>query len=309
MRHGTAFALLLPYILAGQDIAGEWQGTIKFGKIENRLVVTIARRANGAWTASEVTPDEGSNPVSASSVDFDGTTLRIAFDDIRTAYIGVLNEARNSLKGTLTQNSAVALDLDRATDESSWRRDRTRHKIHFIEADDNVRLEVVDWGGSGRPLILLAGGNNHAHAFDNFAPKLTSSYRVYGISRRGSGGSSAPPPSRANYDADRLGDDVLAVIAALNLNNPILVGPRWQGRNLARLAPATRSGLPGWFIWTLDTGMPTMQVLLWHSRSARLQWLKKGSPAFKTHSAPVDGNTRASTCQSSPSMHFLTSAA
>ena len=233
MRHGTAFALLLPYILAGQDIAGEWQGTIKFGKIENRLVVTIARRANGAWTASEVTPDEGSNPVSASSVDFDGTTLRIAFDDIRTAYIGVLNEARNSLKGTLTQNSAVALDLDRATDESSWRRDRTRHKIHFIEADDNVRLEVVDWGGSGRPLILLAGGNNHAHAFDNFAPKLTSSYRVYGISRRGSGGSSAPPPSRANYDADRLGDDVLAVIAALNLNNPILVGHSLAGEELS----------------------------------------------------------------------------
>jgi hypothetical protein len=32
------------------------------------------------------------------------------------------------------------------------------------------RFEVVDWGGSGGPLILLAGGNNHAHSFDKFAP-------------------------------------------------------------------------------------------------------------------------------------------
>ena len=133
----------------------------------------------------------------------------------------------------MTQGSPVPLDLDRASDESSWRRDRTPHKIHFIEVDNNVRLEVVDWGGSGGPLILLAGGNNHAHSFDKFAPKLTSAYRVYGISRRGSGASSAPPPTRANYAADRLGDDVVAVIAMLNLDRPVLVGHSLAGQELS----------------------------------------------------------------------------
>jgi len=68
----------------------------------------------------------------------------------------------------------------------------------FRDRYKNVKLEVVNWGGAGRPLILLAGGNNHAHSFDKFAPRLTSVYRVYGITRRGSGGAQqaeAGPPS------------------------------------------------------------------------------------------------------------------
>jgi len=43
---------------------------------------------------------------------------------------------------------------------------------------------------------------------------------VYGISRRGYGASSSP---ESGYTADRLGDDVLAVIDALKLNRPVLV--------------------------------------------------------------------------------------
>ena len=185
MRHTLALVILLPSILLGQDIAGDWQGTVKVGKFEARLVVTIAKRANRGWTASEVTPDDGSNPILGNSVSFDGSTLKIAFDAVRT-YEGVLSEGKNSFKGTWTQGSPIPLDLDRANEESSWRRDRTPHKIHFIEVYEQVRLEVVDWGGSGRPLILLAGGNNSAHEFDRFAPKLTTTSHVYGISRRGS---------------------------------------------------------------------------------------------------------------------------
>jgi len=75
--------MLLQGMLSAQDIAGDWQGKVKFGKNEIRLVVTIAKGANGGWTASEVTPDEGSNPVLASSVTFDGSTLKIGFDAIR----------------------------------------------------------------------------------------------------------------------------------------------------------------------------------------------------------------------------------
>ena len=161
------------------------------GNTEFRVVMNIAKTAQGGWTVTEYTPDEGSNGVVASSVTFDGKTLKLAFDGIRATYEGILTAS-----------------------ESSWRRDQTSH-------DGNVKLEVVDWDGSGRVLILLAGGNNTAHSFDRFAPKLTTAYRVYGITRRGSGVSSAPPPTREKYAADRLGDDVLAVIAALKLNRPI----------------------------------------------------------------------------------------
>src|SRR5580700_10422781 len=102
----------------------------------------------------------------------------------------------------------------------SWR-DPSPHKVEFVAVDENVKLELLDWGGSGRPLVLLAGLGNTAHVFDDFAPKLTSEYHVYGITRRGFGSSSAPA---AGYSADRLGDDVLEVLDALKLEKPVLVG-------------------------------------------------------------------------------------
>jgi non-heme chloroperoxidase len=233
MRHTVAVAILLSGVLCGQDIAGDWQGALKFAKAEIRVVINIAKTPDGGWTAAEFTPDDGSNGVVASSVTFDGSTLKLAFDQIRATYEGTLTESRNSFKGTLTQGSARPLDLEHATEESSWRRDRAPHKIQFVTVEENVKLEVVDWGGSGRALVLLAGGNNTVHSFDRFAPKLTTAYRVYGITRRGSGTSSAPAPTKANYAADRLGDDILAVMATLKLDRPILVGHSLAGEELS----------------------------------------------------------------------------
>src|SRR5580704_12952328 len=102
--------------------------------------------------------------------------------------------------------------------------------IQFVTVDKDVRLEVVDWGGSGRPLVLLAGLGGTAHSFDKFAPKLTNAYHVYGITRRGFGASSVPA---SGYSADQLGDDVLGVIDALRLNRPVLVGHSLAGEELS----------------------------------------------------------------------------
>jgi pimeloyl-ACP methyl ester carboxylesterase len=85
---------------------------------------------------------------------------------------------------------------------TTWK-DPSPHTTRFVSADDNVRLEVLDWGGSGRPLVLLAGGGDTADVFDDFAPKLSAGYHVYGITRRGFGASGF---SARNFGADRLGD-------------------------------------------------------------------------------------------------------
>jgi non-heme chloroperoxidase len=99
--------------------------------------------------------------------------------------------------------------------------DLSPHKVQFVTVDENVRLEVLDWGGAGRPIVLLAGLGNTAHVFDDFAPKLASGYHVYGTTRRGFGASSVPA---AGYDACRLGDDVIAVLDSLKLSKTLLVG-------------------------------------------------------------------------------------
>jgi pimeloyl-ACP methyl ester carboxylesterase len=103
-------------------------------------------------------------------------------------------------------------------------------------------LEVLDWGGSGRPIVLIAGGGNTAHVFDDFAPRLTDHYRVYGITRRGFGASGY---SATDNPADRLGDDVAAVIDALNLKKPILVGHSIGGVELSSLANSHPSRVAG----------------------------------------------------------------
>ena len=111
--------------------------------------------------------------------------------------------------------------------------DVSPHTVQMIPVEPDVKLEVLDWGGTGRPLVLLAGMGDTAHVFDTFAPKLAARYHVYGITRRGFGVSSKPEFVTANYNAARLGDDVLAVIAALHLSQPILAGHSLAGEELS----------------------------------------------------------------------------
>jgi len=113
--------------------------------------------------------------------------------------------------------------------------DISPHAIQFVPVDKDVKLEVLDWGGHGRPLIFLAGLGFDAHVYDSFAPRLVSAYHVYGITRRGFGASSTPKPDCGNYSADRLGDDILAVIDALNIERPVLIGHSLGGEELSSL--------------------------------------------------------------------------
>jgi pimeloyl-ACP methyl ester carboxylesterase len=105
-------------------------------------------------------------------------------------------------------------------------------RVAFITVDTDVTLEVLDWGGSGRPVVLLAGNGQTAHSFDDFAPRLAQFYHVYGITRRGFGASSKPA---VGYRTDRRADDVLAVIDSLALERPVLAGHSLAGDELSSI--------------------------------------------------------------------------
>jgi pimeloyl-ACP methyl ester carboxylesterase len=133
--------------------------------------------------------------------------------------------------GTTALDESLS-DEQQSTAETGSR-DESPHTVHFVTVDSNIKLEVLDWGGSGREIVLLAGLGNTAHVFDDFALKLTGTYHVYGITRRGFGNSSSPRATPKNYSADRLGDDVLAVIRSLGLKRPVLVGHSIAGEELS----------------------------------------------------------------------------
>jgi pimeloyl-ACP methyl ester carboxylesterase len=111
--------------------------------------------------------------------------------------------------------------------------DVAQTEVRFVTVEPGVKLEVKDWGGTGKPVVLLAGLGGTLHGFDQFAPRLTGRYHVYGITRRGYGASSAPDPIDGNYAADRLGDDVLSVLDQMKIRRPVLIGHSFAGEELS----------------------------------------------------------------------------
>src|SRR5215207_9017903 len=90
-----------------------------------------------------------------------------------------------------------------------WR-DPSPHQVRFVTVAPSVKLEVLDWGGTGRP-ILFVGCYLSGHVYDDIAPKLTDRCHVYAVTRRGVGASDRPT---SGYDPQRRADDVLEVMGA-----------------------------------------------------------------------------------------------
>lgn len=129
--------------------------------------------------------------------------------------------------------------------------DSSPHVSRFVNVGGGVRLEVLDWGGAGRPIVLLAGGGDTGHVFDDFAPKLTATLHVYGITRRGFGASTF---SSSDTGPDRLADDVLAVLDYLHLSSPVLVGHSIAGQELSSIATRHSDRVAG--LVYLEAGYP-----------------------------------------------------
>lgn len=71
-----------------------------------------------------------------------------------------------------TTGLVLSVLLGQAQGGVKWH-DPANHHVQFVTVQEGVQLEVLDWGGSGRPIVLLAGSGNTAHVFDDFAPRLT----------------------------------------------------------------------------------------------------------------------------------------
>jgi pimeloyl-ACP methyl ester carboxylesterase len=132
---------------------------------------------------------------------------------------------------TLSVSIMLGMAIAVLSAQKPWQ-DPTRHTIQFVTVDQGVRLEVLDWGGSGRNVVLLTGSGHTAHVYDEFAPELTDCCHVYGITRRGFGASSRPA---SGYDDQRLADDVFRAIEEIKISKPILIGHSMAGGEMTTL--------------------------------------------------------------------------
>jgi len=191
-----AIVVLLVFAACAPDITGDWEGTLKLGGDELRVILEVAKDPTGGWTATSVVVNPSGIPsrFHVGAVSLEGSTLKFSIEEVSGAYEGKLDAGGKSINGSWIQEQRLPLDLQRTTKETAWH-DPSPHSVRFVTVERDVRLEVLDWGGSGRPLVLLTGLGNDAHIYDNLAPKLAGTCHVYGITRRGFGASSAPDPS------------------------------------------------------------------------------------------------------------------
>lgn len=135
---------------------------------------------------------------------------------------------RPAISATFVALTLLAAGACRKT--ASWS-DSSRHKNAFIAAN-GVRLNYLDWGGSGPALILIHGIFDNPHIFDDLAPAFTDRFHVIAYARRGHGLSEAKAP----YDTATLTQDLRGLMDALGITKAHLAGWSMGGNELTAMA-------------------------------------------------------------------------
>ncbi len=102
----------------------------------------------------------------------------------------------------------------------------------FVTAN-GIKLHYLDWGGHGDTLVFLAGFDDTAHVYDDFAPQFTDRFHVLGLTRRGYGESDKPV---TGYDASTRVEDIHGFLDALQIARASFVGHSMAGDELTLFA-------------------------------------------------------------------------
>jgi esterase len=93
-----------------------------------------------------------------------------------------------------------------------------------------MNFHYLDWGTAGKPpFVLLHGGAQTAHSWDDFAPVVRNDYHVYALDQRGHGDSDWAPDG--DYHRTTHCKDVAAFVSTLDFGPHLLVGLSMGGIN------------------------------------------------------------------------------
>lgn len=98
-----------------------------------------------------------------------------------------------------------------------------------------LRFHTLDWGTAGLPpVVLLHGGAQTGHSFDEVSPALARRHHVVALDQRGHGDTDWAP----RYDRDAFVGDVGALLDHLGWQSAALVGMSLGGLNAIAFAAA-----------------------------------------------------------------------
>jgi uncharacterized protein len=94
-----------------QDIAGDWQGTLKAGPVELRLLFHISKTDNGGWQGTMDSIDQAANGLRLASIKLKDSKLSFAVPSVRGLYDGKVNAAGTAIEGLWSQGEPLPLNL------------------------------------------------------------------------------------------------------------------------------------------------------------------------------------------------------
>ena len=104
----------------GQDLLGNWQGTLKVGK-DLRIIFNIYKGDKDGFSAKMYSIDQTPQPIPVNSVTKSGSSIKISVEMLGGSYQGRLSDDGKTMTGTFTQGAqSFPLVLVRATPETAW---------------------------------------------------------------------------------------------------------------------------------------------------------------------------------------------
>ena len=129
-------------VLLAQDMTGTWQGTLKAGQQELRIVIQITKD-DGKLAAKMYSLNQGGAAIAASAVTQSGSSIKIAIATLGGSYEGKLSPEGNTMIGTFTQGADLPLNLVKATPDTTWTIPEAAPPPKKMAADAKPQIEVA----------------------------------------------------------------------------------------------------------------------------------------------------------------------
>ena len=285
----SALAAREPSTLSQQSapgVEGNWRGALDVGAFKLRLVLKIAKSADGKLTATVDSLDQNAKDLVVDSITLQDGALNFEMKALGASYAGTLSKDGSQLSGKFTQGGAVfPLDFTRVTDVSQMelKRPQTPKKpypykeeeVSYENKQDQVKLAAtltLPPGDGPFPAVVLITGSGPQDRNESLlshqpflvlADYLTRrGIAVLRADDRGMGGTSkgGPNDTTENYAADALaGVEFLKTRKEINVKQIGLIGHSEGG--MAAPMAATKSNDVAFIVLMAGPGIQGEKLL------------------------------------------------
>jgi uncharacterized protein len=104
--YGLMLCLLGAVAVHAQTVEGDWEGTLKAGAAEMRLVLHVKKDDKGGLQATLDSVDQGAKGIPVSAISFSDGTVKVALNELGASYEGKFDASQNVISGNWSQGGA-----------------------------------------------------------------------------------------------------------------------------------------------------------------------------------------------------------